>query len=213
MSSPFGLFGRPFPVVGFRTRDRGRFGDVLIWSLAGLAFLSAWCGAAGRAEALSYPPRLNCMISGTGATGTDEVVLRGVGFGAHRRIVITVKGHRVTETVADAAGSFQASAFRQADPLTGATVIAADGQCSAATALPAHLTGAGQPSPSRPPAPSGSATRPEPVPPQLPGRPVAAAIPTIGLTGLRPQLFLGLVGAILLAGTSLIVITGRLGHR
>lgn len=62
------------------------------------------------------------------------------------------------------------------------------------------------------PAP-GPIMGPVPAPPARVGDPVATAIPSIPLTGLPPQLFLGVAGALLLAGAALTGLTGRLGHR
>jgi hypothetical protein len=61
--------------------------------------------------------------------------------------------------------------------------------------------------------PSASGARPEPAPPARRADPPQAAIPSIPVAGLQPQLFLGLAGAVLLAGVGLTGLAGRLGHR
>jgi hypothetical protein len=211
--------------------------------------LSQWWGMAGTARAASYPPALGCGVSGLASAGSGVLSVRGVGFAAGSRVLVSVAGRSTGAVRADAAGSFQASWFEPSwqvgTPAAGATVAASAVECSATGPLaieippepssdspllptvPSRGSGSGQPgqhsqpgptvpaTPAQQPGtrPSAGPTRPEPVPPPRRPEPAVAAIPSVPLTGLPPQLFLGLAGAVLLGGAALTGLTGRLGHR
>jgi hypothetical protein len=204
--------------------------------VGGLVLLSGWWGMAGSAGAASYPPAyppaLGCEVSGLASPGSGLLHLRGTGFGAGSLVLVGVAGRSTGAIRADTAGSFQTS-WPAGTLQAGATVTAADAGCSATSALaienqqdvsgnsglPPTTPGPGptavQPGPAKrakhhPPA---SPTNPEPVPPTRQADPAVAAIPSVPLTGLPPQLFLGLAGAVMLAGVALTGLTGRLGHR
>ena len=183
---------------GAVTRSRTR---AFLVPVGVLVLLSAWWCMAGSAGAASYPPRPGCAVSGVAVAGAGQVQVRGTGFGAGARVLVRLAG-RSSGVTADAAGSFQAS-WRIHALAAGATVTAADAGCSAAGTLVDEPTGSG--------APGG--TGPRTLPPSQRGDPEATAIPSIPVTGLPPQLFLGLAGALLLAGAGLTGLTGRLGHR
>jgi hypothetical protein len=159
--------------------------------LGGLMLLCGWWLPAGSAQAASYPPALGCAVSATTPAG-GPIQVHGMGFTAGSRVLVSVAGRRLGAPVADPAGSFEASWSVKGLPPGGA-LVAADAGCSA--------TGPGQQDPA------------EPVPPALPRDPIASAIPAVALTGLPPQMFLGLAGAVLLAGAALTGLVGRLGHR
>jgi hypothetical protein len=208
-----------------------------VWLLGGV-LLSGWGNMAGSAEAASYPPALGCAVSGVASAGSGLLQVRGTGFGAGSRVVVGVDGQHTGAVTADAAGSFQASWLAGA-LVTGATVTASDAGCSTTgtlviengqegagdSPLPPATSGpgsaVGQPGPAGPanrrkvhPAPSP--THPEPTPPARQAGPPAAAIPSIPsipLTGLPPQLVLGLTATVLLTGAALTGLVGRLGHR
>jgi hypothetical protein len=168
----------------------------------GLVLLSGWWSIAGSAAAESYPPALGCAVSGFASAGSGLLQVHGTGFGAGAQVLVGIDGidGRHTGAVrADAAGSFRA-AWPAGALVAGAPVTAADAGCSATGALVIENQQAG----------SGGS---EPAPPARRADPPAAAIPSIPLTGLPPQLFLGMAGAVLLAGAALTGLTGRLGHR
>jgi hypothetical protein len=187
---------------------------------------------AGSAAAASYPPALGCGVSGLASAGSGVLQVRGVGFSAGSRVLIRVAGATAGATRADAAGSFEGS-WLIAPPAAGATVTAADRGCLAIGALaienqqpssgqsglppiapgPGPTAGKSAPAQRPRPHPSASPTRPEPMPPARQADPAAAVIPSIPLTSLPPQLFLGLAGAVMVAGAALTGLTGRLGHR
>jgi hypothetical protein len=207
-----------------------------------LVLLAGWWLTAGSALAASYPPAMGCAVSGNAPAGAGVLEVRGMGFRAGSAVLVSVAGSRAGRAVADRAGSFEAG-WLIAGLTSGATVTATDASCTVTSvlsienhqseqgniALPPVAPGGGTaPGPATPPKPAkpakpakprpapalpGPATRPEPAPPARPSDPVAAAIPSIPLTGLPPQLFLGLAGALLLAGVGLTGLTGRLGHR
>lgn len=166
-------------------------------AVAGLVLLSAWWLPAGTARAASYPPALGCAVAGTVAVSPaaagQVATVHGMGFRAGSAVLVSIGGHGTDRTVAESAGSFEA-----AWPITisspGSTLQASGPGCS----VTGRLTIQDQPG------------RPEPVPPSEPS---ITAIPVARLTGLPPQLFLGLAGAVLLAGAALTGLTGRLGHR
>ena len=197
--------------------------------------LSNWWGMAGSAGAASYPPALGCGVSGLAAAGSGVVSVRRVGFAAGAQVLVSVAGRSTGTVRADPAGSFHAS-WLVGTPAAGATVTAADAECAATGELtieneqanagdsvlppgtPGRGSAAGQPGPAVPAKhpgthPSAAPTSPEPPPPARRADPAAAAIPSVPLTGLPPQLFLGLAGAVMLAGAALTGLTGRLGHR
>jgi hypothetical protein len=203
--------------------------------LGALILLSGWWGMPGSAVAASYPPALGCAVSSIAPAGSGLLQVRGTGFGAGSRVVIGVAGRNTGTVTADTTGSFQATVLA-GGLAAGATVTAADASCAATGALTIENGQGGSgnsllppvtsgPGPAAaPPGPTGPAKRrgahpapsptsPEPTPPVRPAGPPAVAIPAIPLTGLPPQLFLGVAGAVLLAGAGLIGLTGRLGHR
>lgn len=167
---------------------RSRFRAISGTALTGLVLLSAWLPA-GTAEAASYPPALGCAVEGTAAAGTG-VTVHGMGFRAGSPVSISIAGRRTGRTVADSAGSFEAAWPISAVP-PGSTLRAAGPGCSATGRLTIEDRPGGPPRP----------------------LPTTTAIPVARLTGLPPQLFLGLAGAVLLAGAALTGLTGRLGHR
>jgi len=197
--------------------------------VGGLILLSSWWSMTGSARAASYPPALGCGVSGLASAGSGILQVRGIGFGAGSPVRISVDGRSTGTVRADAAGSFQAS-WRIGTQAAGATVSAADAGCSATGTLaienPQGSTGnsglppptpgpvAGQPGAAKHPRthPSTPPAKPGPVPPADRADP-ATAIPAVPLTGLSPQLFLGLAGAVTLAGAALTGLIGRLGHR
>lgn len=120
-----------------------------------------------------------------------------MGFRAGAQVLVSVAGRRAGRAVADPAGSFEA-AWLVAGLTPGATVAAADGSCAVTSLLPVR---------------DQRSRQGETPPPPLRGDPVVAVIPLIPLTGLPSQLFLGLAGALLLAGAALTGLTGRWGHR
>jgi hypothetical protein len=221
---------------GAETRSRSRAFLVLL--SGGLMLLSCWWNMAGLAGAASYPPALGCAVSGVATAGSGLLQVQGTGFAAGSRVVVGVNGRSTGAVTADDAGSFRAS-WLTGGLAAGATVTAADAGCSATGMLaienqqggtggsplpPATSgpgSGAGQPGPAAPgkrrnapPAPSPAS--PKPAPPARPAGPPAAAIPSIPsvpLTGLPPQLVLGLAATVLLAGAALTGLAGRLGHR
>ena len=178
--------------------SRPRFRAFVIPALGGMVLLSSWWSMPGSAEAASYPPRPGCAVSGLASAGSELLQVSGTGFDAGSRVLVSLAGRSAGAVRADAAGSFQASWPVQAWA-AGARITAADAGCSATAVLRA-----GQP---------GPAQRPEPAPPAGRADPAAAVIPAVPLTGVPRQLFLGLAGAVLLAGTALTGLAGRLGHR
>jgi hypothetical protein len=190
---------------GTETRSRSR--AFLLPLLGGLMLLMFWSNMTSSAAAGSYPPALGCAVSGVASAGSGLLEVRGTGFGAGARVVVGVAGRQTGTASADAAGSFQAS-WLTGKLIAGAAVSATDAGCAATGPLtignpPISISNSGKP-------PAPPATRPEPPPA---AEPTAAAIPSIRLTGLPPHLFLGLAGAVLLAGTALTGLAGRLGHR
>jgi hypothetical protein len=209
-----------------------------VWLLGCLMLLSNWWAMAA-AGAASYPPALGCGVSGVASAGS-VLSVRGIGFGAGSRVLVSVDGRSTGTVRADPAGSFDAffsASWPGGTPAAGATVTASAAECSATGGLtienpqddmgnpglpstgPGPGSAAGQPGAAaatkhpetrRPPA---SPANPEPVPPARQPEPIAAAIPSIPVTGLPPQLFLGLAGAVMLAGAAMTGLTGRLGHR
>jgi hypothetical protein len=200
--------------------------------------LASWWFSVGNALADSYPPALGCAVAASAPAGAGVFAVRGMGFRAGSQVLVTVAGQRAGSAVADRAGSFEAS-WLVARLAPRMTVTAADASCAVTSLLlienrqpsqdeisPPLAPGGGpssrQPNPAAPVKPSqprpapGAASpgaRPEPVPPAPRREPAAVAIPSIPLTGLPPQLFLGVAGALLLAGAALTGLTGRLGHR
>jgi hypothetical protein len=197
--------------------------------------LSEWWSMAGSAGAASYPPALGCGVSGLASANSAVVQVRGVGFAAGSVVLVSVAGQSTGATRTDAAGSFGAS-WPLDTPAAGAPVTAADAECSATatltienqplplgkSALPPIASGSGSVAGPGGPAtpahhprthPSPAPTSPEPLPPARRGDPARVAIPSVPLTGLPPQLFLGLAAAVLVAGAAATGLTGRLGHR
>jgi|GEM_PF-3209393 len=174
---------------GSRSRSRALSGT----ALTGLAILSTWWLPLTAARAASYPPALGCAVSGTAAAGSSVLTVHGMGFRAGSRVSVSVAGHRAGRAVADSAGSFEA-AWPIVAVTPESTLRAAGPGCSAT----GRLVVEDQP------------VRQRPLPPS---EPTITAIPVARLTGLPPQLFLGLAGAVLLAGAALTGLTGRLGHR
>ncbi|HEY0167141.1 MAG TPA: hypothetical protein VGB75_08875 [Jatrophihabitans sp.] len=163
--------------------------------------LTSWWSLTSAALARSYPPALGCVVLANASADGKVLDVRGMGFRAGATVLVSVAGRRAGGAVADPAGSFEA-AWPVAGLRPGATVAAADGACAVTSVLSAH----NQPSlRSEIPPPPPAAT--------LRGNPVLAVIPLIPLTGLPPHLFLGLAGALLLAGVALTGLTGRWGHR
>lgn len=152
----------------------------------------------GSAEAASYPPRPGCAVTGLASAGSGLLQVSGTGFDAGSRVLVSLAGRSAGAVRADTAGSFQATWPVEAWT-AGTRITAADAGCSATAALKA-----GQPGPAKPP---------EPAPPARRAEPAAAVIPAVALTGVPRRLFLGLAGAVLLAGTALTGLAGRLGHR
>ncbi len=176
--------------AGHRSRSRPFPARALSGTaLAGLVLLSAWLPA-GTAEAASYPPALGCAVEASAAAGTG-VTVHGMGFRAGSPVLVSIAGRRAGRTVADSAGSF-AVAWPLPTLPAGGTLRAAGPGCSAT----GRLTIEDRPG--------------TPLPPREPS---VTAIPVARLTGLPPQLFLGLAGAVLLAGAALTGLAGRLGHR
>jgi hypothetical protein len=135
-------------------------------------------------------------VSGTAAAGSSVLTVSGMGFRAGSSVLVSLAGHSSGRTVADSAGSFQA-AWPVTAVLPGSMLRAAGPGCSATGQLTVQDR-------------SGDPAGRQPMPPSEPS---ITAIPVARLTGLPPQLFLGLAGAVLLAGTALTGLTGRLGHR
>lgn len=238
MFSRAGLKSTPRKARGHRADARPLVCAFLRWTLASLTLLTGWWFTAGSAQALSYPPAIGCAVAASAQAGGTVVQVHGMGFRAGSRVLVSVAG-RSGRVIADPAGSFQLS--WSAGALTaGQTVTAANAGCTTTSLLsienqqpepgesslpptpPGSGSAGGKPIPGRPaPAPRshpapGPATSPEPKPPARQGDPVAAVIPSvpsIPLTGVPPQLVLGLAGAVLLAGAALTGLTGRLGHR
>jgi hypothetical protein len=203
--------------------------------LTALVALGNWWSAAVSAEAASYPPALGCAVSGYASFDSGMVTVRGIGFLAGSRVLVSVDGRNTGAVRADDAGSFQVSWLLDA-PTAGATITASDAGCSTDGALVIEnqqqssgdsslLPNAPGPgSAARPPSsatparhgrayPSVVPTSAESLPPALGADPELAAIPSVPLTGLPRHLFLGLAGAVLLAGVALTGLTGRLGYR
>lgn len=178
--------------AGFRLRAFSRF------LIGVLALLASWGFLTGSALARSYPPALGCVVAGSASADGRVLEVRGMGFRASTRVLVSVAGRRAGSVIADPAGSFEA-AWPVAGLTPGATVAAADGSCAVTSVLPVGDQRSGQ----------GE----NPPPPALRGDPVVAVIPLIPLTGLPSHLILGLAGALLLAGAALTGLTGRWGHR
>lgn len=189
MCGPTGVPSTPTQLcvsgAGNRSRSRALSGT----ALTGLAILSTWWLPLTTAQAASYPPALGCAVSGTAAAGSSVLTVHGMGFRAGSRVSVSVAGHRAGRAVADSAGSFQA-AWPVVAVTPESTLRATGPGCSATGRLVVETQ------------------RPLP-----PSEPTITAIPVARLTGLPPQLFLGLAGAVLLAGAALTGLTGRLGHR
>lgn len=193
----------PTSVIEYGAGSRPRFRACLVPALGGLVLLSSWWSLPGSADAASYPPSLGCAVSASAGSGVLQV--RGTGFDAGSRVLISVDGRGAGAIRADAAGSFQGAwtvgpglirAGLSDVRAPAATVTASDARCSATGRLAVE----------KPPKtgrePSDGRTDP-----------AATAIPAVPVTRMPPQLFLGLAGAVLLAGTALTGLTGRLGHR
>ncbi len=163
-----------------------------------LTLLSAWWLPAGTAQAASYPPSLDCAVTGT--VGSGGIRVQGIGFLAGSTVRISAGG-RPSRTVADATGSFQAWLPARL-PTAGTALTAAGSGCTA------H--GLAAKDPSSKPGETPPAGPPDSVPP---GEQVAVAIPVVSLKHVPSQLFLGLAGAVLLTGAALTGLTGRWGHR
>ncbi len=238
MRGPTGVKSTPWRVVQHGA-DRSRLRAFLRFAIVGLVVLAGWWFTAGSALARSYPPAIGCAVAGVAPAGAGVLEVRGMGFRAGSAVLVSVAGSPAGRVVADRAGSFQAS-WLIGHLTSGATLTAADASCTVTSALsienyppqqgqsppqpaaPGAGSATGKPTPTSPakpgkarPAPAVPAptTRTHPTPPALRGDPVAVAIPSIPVTGLAPQFFLGLAGALLLAGTALTGLAGRLGHR
>lgn len=188
------------------------------------------CAVSGSAQAgvvqvrgMGFRAGSAVLVSVAGSRTGRAVTDRAGSFEARWQIADLTSGTRVTATDASCTVTSLLSIENQ-QPGQG---NAGRGNAGLGNAgLPPAASGGGpaipQPTPAGPakpakprpaPAAPGPATRPEPAPPARPSDPVPAAIPAIPLTGLPPQLFLGLAGAVLLAGAALTGLTGRLGHR
>ncbi|MEO7261995.1 MAG: hypothetical protein ABI047_12185 [Jatrophihabitantaceae bacterium] len=232
MFGPSGVKSTPRQVREYGAGNRSRSGAFPRFLLGGLVLLASWWPTSGSALAVSYPPAIGCAVSGVAQAGAGVLDVQAMGFRAGSQVLLSVAGRRIGAAVADPAGSFEGSWLVGA-LAAGATLTAADAHCTATGLLsiqnlqsgqgevgsPGGGSAAGQPHPVKPgktpPAPGapGPDASPEPEPPVRQGDPVAAAIPSIPPTGLPPQLFLGVAGALLLAGAALTGLTGRLGHR
>ncbi|MEO6503122.1 MAG: hypothetical protein ABIQ09_14595 [Jatrophihabitantaceae bacterium] len=240
MCGPPGVKSTPRQEIQHGTGDRSRLRAFPRFLIGALLVLASWWFTAGSALARSYPPALGCAVAGSAPAAAGVIQVRGMGFRAGSRVVVSVAGRPAGGAVADPAGSFEASWFLP-DLTPSATVTATDASCTVTsvlvianqpplqdeTSLPPSASGGGsavrQPIPAGPakpgktrPAPTarpGPAPQPEPAPPARASDPVAAVIPSIPLTRLPPQTFLGLAGALLLAGVALTGLTGRWGHR
>lgn len=242
MRGPSGVKSTPRLVLQYGTGDGSRLRAFSRPVTGSLVLLAGWWLTAGSAFAASYPPAMGCAVSGNAPAGAGVLEVRGMGFRAGSAVLVSVAGLRAGRAVADRAGSFEAG-WLIAGLTSGATVTATDASCTVTSVLsienhqsgqgntalpPATPGGSSAPGPATPTKPAkpakpakprpapvlpGPGSRPEPAPPARQSDPVAAAIPSIPLTGLPPQLFLGLAGALLLAGVGLTGLTGRLGHR
>jgi len=218
---------RHVPEHGTETRSRSQ--AFLVPLAGGLMLLSTWWNLAPSAEAASYPPALGCAVSGVTSAGSGLLQVRGTGFGAGSRVVVGVDGQRTGIVIADAAGSFQA-AWLNGALVSGATVTAADAGCSTTGLLtieneqgqagqspPSAGSGpgstVGRPGPGKHQPGNPGPSSPEPAPPTGPPAAAIPSIPAVPLTGLPPQLVLGLAATVLLAGAALTGLAGRLGHR
>jgi len=197
-----------------------------------LTLLTGWWFTAGSAQALSYPPSIGCAVLGSAPAGGGVLQVHAMGFRAGSRVQVRVAGRSAGSAVADAAGSFAAS-WSIGAPAAGLTVTAVNAGCAATSliAIENQQAGTGEsPLPQKPPGSGGAGGKPSPggaggpskdhpgpatspEPPPLRGDPAATAIPAVPLTGIAPQTFLGLAGAVLLAGAALTGLAGRLGHR
>jgi hypothetical protein len=155
-----------------------------------------WCCTAWPAQALSYPPKIGCFVATSTSPDAGTLLVRGIGFGAQQRVLVEVEGRARTRALADRSGAFQALLTIGGSRTTG-LLTATDATCRVSTQLSGgngpHFPGTEEPVPA--------------------GAPAAAAIPYVPLTGLAPQLFLGVAGGLLLAGTGLTGLTGRIGRR
>ncbi|MBV9822884.1 MAG: hypothetical protein JO144_11645 [Actinobacteria bacterium] len=205
----FGHSGAPCAPREISTSGTGNRFRSAAFPAAWLALLPAWWLSAGTAEAASYPPALGCSITATADGG--DIQVQGMGFRAGAPVRVTAAG-RGARTVADSAGSFQARLPARSLP-SGTALTAAGPGCTVRTVV-ANLplcTGKTQTPPcGLPPGGPGSGSQPPPV---LPDDPTASAIPVVPLAHVPSHLFLGLAGAVLLAGAGLTGLTGRWGHR
>lgn len=179
-----------------------RFRSGAFPAAACLALLPAWWLSAGTAEAASYPPALGCAITATAGNGGVQV--QGIGFQAGAPVRVAAAG-RDARVVADSAGSFQARLPARALPSATALTAAGPG-CTVRTVVANPLACTG-----KTPCPRGPGSGSQP--PVLPKDPTAVAIPVVPLAHVPSRLFLGLAGAVLLAGAALTGLTGRWGHR
>lgn len=205
----FGHSGVPCAPRGIHQSGAGiRVRSGAFPAAACLALLPAWWLTGGTAEAASYPPALGCAV--TAVSGSDGAQVQGMGFRGGAPVRITVAGH-ASRAVADSAGSFQARL--PVGPLPSGTVLtAADMGCAVRTVVANLPPCAGKtqiPPCMSPPSKQGSGSQPT----VLPSDPVAAAIPVVQLAHVPSHLFLGLAGAVLLAGAALTGLIGRWGHR
>ena len=179
---------------------RSRSGAFSATLLGGLVLLPAWWLPAAAAADGQLPAGagVRSLRARHDRQRWQRLTVHGVGFRAGTRVLVSVGGRRTGRAVADSAGSFAASWRLPAVP-PGTILTATQAGCT--TAGPVSVEGwqAGPP------------TRPEP--PVPPPAVSTAAIPAARLTGLPARLFLGLAGAVLLAGAALTGLTGRLGHR
>lgn len=160
-----------------------RLSAFLRWGFAALFFFLIWCDMAAPAQALSYPPRIGCFVAGSQSPDAGVLQVQGAGFGPGQLVRIGVDGRALSHAIADGSGSFAASL--ELDGLAS-TVTATDPTCAVTSPL------------ARPKDPTSKGD---------------SAVPYVPLTGLAPQLFLGVAGALLLAGTALTGLTGRIGRR
>lgn len=198
-----GVPSTPSQVCPSGAGSRSRFRPFAAIAATGLALLSAWWLPIGSAQAASYPPALGCAVAGTAVSaapvsgsatpGSSVLTVHGMGFRAGSPVLVSLAGRRTGRTVADSAGSFEA-AWPIAAAQPGSSALRAAGpDCWATGPLTVQVSVGRQPLP--------------------PSEQSITAVPVARLTGLPPQLFLGVAGAVLLAGAALTGLTGRLGHR
>jgi len=167
-----------------------------------LALLSTWWLPADAALAASYPPTLGCAVTGSVTSGGIEV--QGVGFRTGSQVRISAAGS-VVRAIADATGGFETW-------LPARTAAAGSALTATGPGCTAHGSAAGDSStqPGKSPFPGQPGSPPGSIPPNAA---IAAQIPVVPLSHVPSRLFLGLAGAVLLAGAALTGLTGRWGHR